>query len=527
MREIIDLLESLELAEASTLAPSEITKHEWRFRKIIDKIKTGDPFEDKSGQPVIIDPREARRLTTLYNSDQLVGQISVRTVDQQGQPGEPVPLSALKKTPDLQKPGGAATTATGEKRITKEDALVKPTQIGITDRDIPAKDLYKTIVQNPVLNSTEYGRVVISLAQQIASGRPAVLPPELQTKDSEQVRKAIVDYAGEYLGVLALIMGQSTFPKQRQFLEWLGGGLGDLVLRFPSKANTNLADSFASITNPKTNHTLNISSKGTGGGAAPAISGLKIPADVRGNAQFQSALEFIDICQKSDRAGGPTTITSAFDAIDLIHRVNPKALPSEVNRVLPISGNPRLLPFVVEQIRSKGKDMRPLPRKYDAITNRVKSKNATPSGKLVYELKNMVQSAINDRNAIPEFRDLILQILEMNFIQQYADYENGVISFATQWPAKLEGDVSVQHKSSAVSPTDGGFSFKLGRPDNFGADDDLGEPGPEDNPDQEAETEKIDKVSQQRADITARSRGATKPEDDAKILGRKRRKPQR
>ena len=523
MREIIDLLDAIVL-EASTLAASEITKHEWRFRRVIDKIKSGDPFEDKNGDPVIIDPKEARRLVTMYNKGQLVGQIAVATVDEQGQPAGSIPMSALKKTPDLQKPGGTATTATGERKITKEDALVKPTQIGITDRDIPAKDLLKTIVQNPVLRSTDYGQVVIGIAQQIAAGQPAALPADYQTKENEQVRKAIVDYAGEYLGVLALIMGQSTFPKKREFLQWLGGGLGDLVLRFPAKANTNLADSYASITNPSTNHTLNISSKGTGGGAAPAISGLKIPQEVRRQSQYGPALEFIDICQKSDRTGGPTTITSAFDAIDLIHRVNPKSLPAQVRKVLPLSSNSRLLPFVVEQIRSKGSDMRPLPKRYDAITNRVKSRSATPSGKLVYEIKNIVQDAINNGDAIPEFRDLILQVLEMNFIQQYADYDNGVISFATQWPAKLEGDVSLQHKSSAVSPTDGGFSFKLGRPDNFGADQDLGEPGPQDNPDQQDDVEQTDQVSQQRAPVTARARGRTRPEGDEKTLGRKRRR---
>lgn len=523
MRQLLDKI--AQLTEASTLAPSEITKHEWRFRKIIEKIKTGDPFQDKSGQPVIIDPREARRLTSLYNNGQLVGAIAVRTVDDQGQPLDQIPMSALKKTPELQKPGGASTSASGNQRVTKEDAQVKPTQIGITDRDIPAKDLYKTIVQNPVLNSTDYGRVVIGLAQQIAAGKPAVLPAEYQSKENEQVRKAIVDYAGEYLGVLALINGQSAFPRKRQFLQWLGGGLADLILRFPSKANTNLADSYASITNPQTNHTLNISSKGTGGGAAPAISGLKISDDIRRIPQYQSALEFIDICQKSDRTGGPTTITSAFDAIDLIHRVNPGSLPSETRKILPLGSNPRLLPFVVAQIKSKGSDMTPLPKKYDTITNRVKSKNATPSGKLVYELKNIVQTAINDKNAIPEFRDLILQILEMNFIQQYADYDNGVITFATQWPAKLDGDISVQHKSSAVSPTDGGFSFKLGRPDNFGADDDLGNPGPQDNPDQESEVDHLDTVGQRRTGVTARQpSGSSRPAADEKMLGRKRRK---
>lgn len=515
MRDILDKLDELVL-EASTLAPSEITKHEWRFRKVIDKIEAGDPFEDKTGTEIIIDPQEARKLTQLYRSGQLVGSVSVRTVDEQGNPAGDIPLSALKKTPELQKPSGGATTATGQRKITKEDALLKPSQIGITDRDIPAKDLYETIVSNTVLNSTDYGRAVIGMATDIANGRAVKVPEQYQTKDNEQLRKAMVDYAGEYLGVLALVMGQTVFPKKNQFLAWLGGDLGNLVLRFPSKANTNLADSYASITNPDTQHTLNISSKGTGGGAAPAVSGLKIPDNLRKSRKLKPALDFITICQSSDRAGGPTTITSAFDAIDLIYEVNPKSLPQKIQKLLPLKNNPKLMPFVVQAIRNK--DMTPLPKKYDVLIQDVKSKSATPSGKLVYALKNTVQDAINNHDGIPSFRDTILQILEMNFIQQYADYDAGTIGFATQWPAKLEGDISLEHKSSAVSPTDGGFSFKLGRPENFGADTDLGDPGPQDNP----EPEDLDKVSQRRTSIRAR-REPQEPQPDEKIFGRKKR----
>lgn len=517
MRDLLDKLDNIR--EAATLAPSELTKHEWRFRRVIEKIKTREAFQDQAGEPIIIDPREARRLTQLYNSENLAGPITVRTVDSSGNPLDPIALSALKKTPDLQKIGGTVTTDTGQQRVTKEDALVKPTQIGITDRDIAAGQLGRVIVQNTVLNSTEYGKAVVDLAKKISTGQPAILPAEYQTKDNEQLRKAIVDYAGEYLGVLALILDQTTFPKKQQFLEWLGGDLGDLIIRFPSKSNTNLADSYASITNPTTDHTLNISSKGTGGGAPPAISGLKIPPELRRSQKYKTALEFIDICQKSDRSGGPTTITSAFEAIDHIHRTNPNALPKNISKLLPFSANTRLIPFVVDAIRNR--DPTSLPKKYDVITDRVSSKNATPSGKLVYEIKNIVGDAVNNNNAVPEFRDLILQILEMNFIQQYSDYANGVISFATQWPAKLEGDISLAHKSSAVSPTDGGFSFKLGRPENFGADTDLGQPGPQDNP-MPGEPNKSDALTQKRSTVTARNRGA-EPQGDRATLGRARR----
>jgi hypothetical protein len=44
-------------------------------------------------------------------------------------------------------------------------------------------------------------------------------------------------------------------------------------------------------------------------------------------------------------------------------------------------------------------------------------------------------------------------------------------SFETQWPAKLDGQVTLENKSSAKEPTTGGFSFKLGRTDSNVSDE--------------------------------------------------------
>ena len=37
------------------------------------------------------------------------------------------------------------------------------------------------------------------------------------------------------------------------------------------------------------------------------------------------------------------------------------------------------------------------------------------------------------------------------------------MAFNTQWPAKLDGHVTMEAKSSATDPTGGGFCFKLGQ----------------------------------------------------------------
>jgi hypothetical protein len=99
--------------------------------------------------------------------------------------GKPIALSSLAKTKDF----GGAAVAFGQDASTggKEALLVKPSQIGIVDKDIPATDLYDFIKTNSVLNSTEYGKVVIQLADYIVSGELVVFPEEYQSKDKEKI----------------------------------------------------------------------------------------------------------------------------------------------------------------------------------------------------------------------------------------------------------------------------------------------------------------------------------------------------
>jgi hypothetical protein len=110
-----------------------------------------------------------------------------------------------------------------------------------------------------------------------------------------------------------------------------------------------------------------------------------------------------------------------------------------------------------------------LPAQYKKISNTVASKEANDGGKFIYAMKEEIADAINNRDALPEFRSMVLELLEMNFVQQYVDYEKkhtNELTFATQWPAKLDGKISVEHKSSAKDPGNGAFSFKLGRTDD-------------------------------------------------------------
>lgn len=455
MRDLIDLVQTV--TEGSNLAPSEFQNRPKRWVTFIEKIKTKSPFTTTSGKKVVIDPSEASRFMSLYKNNKFNGPLKARLIP--GSEEDEIALSKLAKTTEFG--GGAADAGAPKSAAGKEGLLVKPTQIGIVDYNIPASDLYETITTNPVLNSTDYGKVVIELASYIRAGEYVMMPEEYQQKDKEPIRKAIVDYAGEYLGVLALLYGRSRFPAKARFLEWLGGSTDDLVLNFPAKSNMALADSFAMITNPDTNHTLNISSKGGGGGAPPAISGLKIPEHVRTNPKYTTVVKFIEICQDEG------TIDQAFSAMDLIYKTNPKSLPKKWIPYLPFSvKSPKLKDLATESwLDSRNKIDTPLPKKYRPLYEDIKG-TSSEGGKLIYAIKKTVAQAVNDNNAIPEFATVVLETLEMNFIQQYTDYKSGELVFATQWPAKLDGKVTIENKSSASEPKAGGFSFKLGRTDS-------------------------------------------------------------
>ena len=218
-----------------------------------------------------------------------------------------------------------------------------------------------------------------------------------------------------------------------------------------------LADSYAEIKNEKTQHTVNISSKGKGGGAAPALSGLKVPEHLQKNPKLKNALQFIEL----NKAKG--VLEQTFNIMNLLYQSNPDSISKVWQKFLPFDSS--VSSGIISSYRS-GKE---LPAKYKKIADTVASKEANDGGKFIYAMKEEIADAINNRDALPEFRSMVLELLEMNFVQQYVDYEKkhtSELTFATQWPAKLDGKISVEHKSSAKDPGNGAFSFKLSRTDD-------------------------------------------------------------
>ena len=452
MRDILNLLDTL---NEVSLAPGEITKYEDRFQAFIDHVANGRPFytdKEKLGLPkgtkVVLDPKEAQRFADLYAKNQFTGRITGKDTT-----GKLWPLSDFAKTNEFG--GASAKPDDSPDALSKEGAGLKPNQIGITDQPFKAGQLATVIINNPVLKSTAHGQAVIACAKAIVAGQTPVIPPEILKLGP--VTAAIVDYAGEYLGVLALIHGRTNFPNQAEFLKWLGGSLSGLTLNFPSEENNPLADSFAEITNPNTQHQINISSKGTGGGAAPAMSGLHIPDHLKKKKSYRTAIDLIELTQNPNLPN-PTTISQVFQAMNLLNERIPNSIPAVFKPFLPW---PQTIIDEVNASRTAKKGQRYDLPKYKKLTSMVDS-TGSDGGKLTYVTKKAVMQIVNS-GAVPEFQAAVLEILDYNFIQQYTNLvkKSGALVFNTQWPAKLNGKVTMESKSSATDPIAGGFSFKL------------------------------------------------------------------
>lgn len=425
----------------TTLKTANLDSNPPRFQNLINNIRSRHPLYLTDGTPVIIKPAEADRLEQLKADEMFKGQIKLTAEDNQVWA-----LSQFLKTKDY---GGQAVPPGLEDEVgmTKEAAALKPSDIGLGDREIQAGNLGKEIINNPSLQKTEHGKVVIGMANEILQGKMPAVP-----KIDPSVKQAINDYAGEYLGVLALVQGVSNFPNKKDFDNWLKSPIGNLTLVFPGKANTPLADSYALI-DPTTGHQLNISSKGKGGGAPPSINSLEIPEHLRDKPQYGTAIRFIEII-KDKSLPSPTTMSQVFEVMNLIHEVTPNALDSKFAKFLPWTTQK------VTELLATRKKGTALPEYEELWANYTFKEAATDIGKLVYALKNECMQALNN-DAIPEFSATVLEILDYNFIQQDAKIIRGIMQFTTQWPAKLNATVTVESKAGATNMTKGSFSFKL------------------------------------------------------------------
>jgi hypothetical protein len=431
------------LSEDQFLNPPKLLKDIGRFNNLINAIRFQKPLYLSDGTPILINPTEADRITDLKDQGLFKGRVML-----QSRNGQQYSLSSFLKTRDY---GGSAIPPGQEKTSapTKEGAKLKPKDIGLHDQAIISGNLGQTIISNPSLNASDAGKLVIELANQISSGNTPSIPRETDPA----IKSAINDYAGEYLGVWALINGSTDFPAKEKFLKWLNIPLKNLTLYFPSESNNSIADSYA-LLDPKSGHQINISSKGKAGGAPPAISGLKIPDHIKDKPAYEFPVKFIELMQNAN-VPKPSSISHAFLAMNLINEENPNAIPEQFRSFLPWSAE------IVAQVNDSRKSGTAMPEYQNLWSNITFEKSSSDGGKLTHAVKLAVRDIINS-GGIPEFEAAILEVLDYNFIQQDTKLRaNGQMYFKTNWPARIDGRVTVELKSGATDPTKGSFSFKL------------------------------------------------------------------
>lgn len=197
-----------------------------------------------------------------------------------------------------------------------------------------------------------------------------------------------------------------------------------------------------------------ISSKGgigkTAVGAAPALSGLKIPAKMTKKVVPGSAVDFIQLMQRM------STINQPFAALNFLHTHYPDAVPDLYKDVLPFTQTD--IANINANIKGKGK----LDSKYNKIirSRNIKSR-ASAGGILMYAAAKDLVDSFNNNQPIPDFRQVILKILDMNFIQIFSRVIGGTLRAKVLWPGNIDGNVYLWTKAEAASPSSAGFSFKV------------------------------------------------------------------
>lgn len=388
-----------------------------------------------------------------FNTQILKGKGTIK--NKEGEEEEITELKAnqLYKHPDIiQAAGGRAAVSK------KEKLLLKPSHI-FPDGQFSAQKVFDAVIQNKVLKSTDYGKLVIDIAKQIQQGKD----PDISAV-SKEFREAIRDFAGEYLGVLALLNNTANFPSRAQFFEHLGvSNFKDIEIYFPAKTNNPLADSIAKgqFKNKKTGNTILVSSKGDKG-AAPSIDNLKIPENLASSEEYRLETGFIKTLQEEG-----TAFSQPFYAINYLYRNFPRAISPEIVGALPFDE------AEIKEVRDMFKENLPLSsyrkidKKYRPILKLSRNKNpkAPIGGIIQYTLKSELKRLVNSEKILPKFESLAREILQTNFIQIFADIKNNKLVFEVLWPNKkmATGVITLESKYGIGQSAQGKMSFNVGR----------------------------------------------------------------
>lgn len=316
---------------------------------------------------------------------------------------------------------------------------------------IAGKDIHRTIMNNSVLDQAgELGKAIKQASKEIHQQQN----PVVNQYDKKTQNVMAID-AGEYLGIQQMIDGSADWKgKYEAFLKFLGAGdLNSMKVIFPGSQNSQLQDSYG-VQNAATGHTIMISSKGgigsTAAGAAPALSGLVLPENMTKKVKPGSGVDFIMLLQRM------STINQPFAGMNFLNTHYPDAVPELYKNLLPFTNED------IQSINANIKGRGDLDPKFNAIiASRAIKSRARKGGILMYATAKDLVETINTTQPIPDFRQTVLNVLDMNFVQIFSRVVGGKLKADVLWPGKIDGNVLLWTKAEAAAPSSAGFSFKV------------------------------------------------------------------
>jgi hypothetical protein len=452
------LFELLTLLEGKTIAQS-IEKVPARAKFFFDNIKNKIPFpvepskKDPNPADIVIKQSQLPELERAYKAGSMSG------IMLQGTDGRIININNLVKT------AGFGTKEAEKIPVKPSDVFavkgqedIDPTEQNVSMADLknlgafPLKELNQKIQTNASLdNAGNIGKAIREISQQIEDGQVPTIPAYLKPAEI----KAIELYASEYLGILSLYKGVAEFQNKGDFDKFLGANLGELLLYFPYSTTNQLGDSFA-VKNKQNGHTLIMSSKaGNQGGAAPAVSGLKIPDYLRKDKKFAKEVAFLDLCQDKTYSGK----TQPFALMNWLYENAPETIPEQFYPYLP--WNKEWIEAIVDGITDNSK----FPKKdmdiFSSMLARGRSARASDAGVIWYSTLSNVLRALNEKNALPNINAAVLETLGYNFLQVYTKVSKGTLTTKIFWPAKITGVVNFESKAGATEPGKAKISFRV------------------------------------------------------------------
>ena len=369
-----------------------------------------------------------------------------------------IKANQLYKSPQIINLGAGRDAEAVTSTSQKETHIVKPSQI-FKDEKFSATQVFNEVIANPVLQQSDIGLEIIKMAQEIEGGAL----PEFKALPAE-FQPAIRDYAGEYLGVLALIKGIANFPTRDEWFKHLGvTDLNKISIYFPPESNNPLGDSEGYFQNTETGNQILISSKGGKKGAPPSLNGLKIPDNLR-TPEYEADINVIETLQNASAARQP------FVGINAIFAANPDALPEAVKEIGVISEqvmNEMQQLMNAKEYSKKDYEQVLDPKFVKLINTYVKinrvNERATPGGMVHYAYNKALLEAVNVNKALPNFEPLAREILQQNFIQIFARPKGTQLGFDVLWPNRemATGKIELYSKASTTEPGKGKLSFSV------------------------------------------------------------------